>query len=228
MEWNAKRCDGWNYLVLRRTNLISIDFKLMTITSIKQQIRNPERASIFVDGKYSFSLSLDEIVKTKVKNGQELDRAALRRYQKISSDGKIRSTSLGWVLNRPRSTREFSDYLKRKKVDSALAGKLITEFSQKKYLSDENYTSWLIELRRRQGKSNRAIASELSMRGISREQYSKILQQDGDETERLKLIIDKKIGLSRYKNDQNKLIKYLIAKGFSYNDIKKELSSRRH
>ena len=45
----------------------------MKITTIKQQVKNPERASIFVDGKYSFSLSLNELVAEKLKIGQEID-----------------------------------------------------------------------------------------------------------------------------------------------------------
>ena len=44
----------------------------MKITALKQQIKNPERVSIFVDEKYAFSLSLDELVKYKLKNGDEL------------------------------------------------------------------------------------------------------------------------------------------------------------
>ena len=35
---------------------------MMKITAIKAQVKNPERVSIFVDDKYSFSLSLDELV----------------------------------------------------------------------------------------------------------------------------------------------------------------------
>jgi hypothetical protein len=37
----------------------------MKITAIKQQVKNPERVSIFVDGKYEFSLSLDELASSE-------------------------------------------------------------------------------------------------------------------------------------------------------------------
>jgi hypothetical protein len=33
----------------------------MKITAIKQQVKNPERVSVFIDEKYEFSLSLDEL-----------------------------------------------------------------------------------------------------------------------------------------------------------------------
>jgi hypothetical protein len=65
----------------------------MKITAIKQQVKNPERVSIFVDGKYEFSLSLDELVKYKLKNNQELDKADVKKFKKISADLVQRATN---------------------------------------------------------------------------------------------------------------------------------------
>ncbi|MEX1995188.1 MAG: hypothetical protein WD887_00210, partial [Candidatus Saccharimonadales bacterium] len=89
----------------------------MKITSLKQQIKNPERVSIFVDNKYSFSLSLDELVAQKLKKDTQLDEARLKTLKKLSADGKSRARALNWLLIRPHSTRELQDYLRRKKTD---------------------------------------------------------------------------------------------------------------
>ena len=77
----------------------------MKVTSIKQQIKNPQRVSIFVDGKYSFSLSLDELVTHKLKNDIELSTTDVKKFKKISADGKLRARALEWLLNRPHSIR---------------------------------------------------------------------------------------------------------------------------
>jgi len=50
----------------------------MKITAIKQQVKNPERVSVFIDGKYEFSLTLDEVLKEKIKIGLELDKAGIK------------------------------------------------------------------------------------------------------------------------------------------------------
>jgi len=92
----------------------------MKITSIKQQVKDPERVSIFVDGKYSFSLNLSELVSQKLKNNQELSEADIKRLRKISEDGKLKARALNWLLMRPHSEREFRDYLKRKKAEPDL------------------------------------------------------------------------------------------------------------
>lgn len=39
----------------------------MKITALKAQIKNPERVSVFVDGKYSFSLTINEVIDQKIK-----------------------------------------------------------------------------------------------------------------------------------------------------------------
>ena len=41
----------------------------MKITALKQQIKSADRVSVFVDEKYSFSLSLDDILTHKIKKG---------------------------------------------------------------------------------------------------------------------------------------------------------------
>lgn len=191
----------------------------MKITSIKQQVKNPERASIFLDGKYSFSLSLNELVAEKLKISAELDEPELKRLKKMSDDGKLRMRALEWVMNRPRSVREFRDYMFRKKADADLIQKLIAEFQDKNYLSEERFAQWLSDVRKHRGKSDRAIKAELASKGISREMSEEIMQ-DSDEIDRLREVAIKKSRLPRYKADRQKLVQYLARQGFGYDDIK--------
>ena len=45
----------------------------MTITKISAQVKNPDRVSIYIDGVYSLSLNLDQLLVEKLKFGLELD-----------------------------------------------------------------------------------------------------------------------------------------------------------
>jgi SOS response regulatory protein OraA/RecX len=192
----------------------------MVITSIKQQLKNPERASIFIDKKYAFSLSLSELVQERLKLGQQLEEPDVKRLRKLSDDGKLRARALEWVLNRPRSVREFQNYLYRKKAEPEISTQLTEEFKARDYLSDTKFADWLIELRRRGGKSDRAIRSELMSKGVSREEIDSSLTPDSAyELARLKELADKKKRLPRYKSEPLKLKQYLLRQGFSYDDI---------
>jgi len=193
----------------------------MKITSIKQQVKNPERASLFVDGAYSFSLSLNELVAEKLKINQEIDDAELKRLKKLSADGKLKGRALEWVMNRPRSIRELSDYLYRKKAEPEQITSITEALQDKGYISDASYASWLVDMRRRGGKSDRAIQAELMKKGVNREVISTALPKDGDnERERLRVLAVKKLRLSRYQNDEMKLKQLLMRQGFGYDDIK--------
>jgi regulatory protein len=197
----------------------------MKVTSIKQQVKNPERVSVFVDGKYEFSLSFDELVKYKLKNNDEFSAADIKKFKKISADGKLRARALEWLLNRPHSEREFRDYLYKKKVEPEQIESLVGEMAERGYLDNAKFAAWFTELQARRGKSDRAIRAELFKKGISRELADQTVEEGaGDEAERLKAIVEKKRHLSRYKNDPQKLIQYLIGKGFSWQLVKETLA----
>lgn len=197
----------------------------MKITALKAQIKNTERVSIFVDEKYSFSLSLDELVKYKLKKDDELSPVDVKKFKKISTDGKLRSRALEWLVNRPHSEREFRDYLYRKKAEKEQIEELVSEFVTKGYLDNAKFAMWFVELQARRNKSNRAIKSELFKKGIAGEVVDEVLGQGQDEQGRLKALIVKKTKLSRYQKDPQKLMRYLVAQGYSWQDAKEALKN---
>src|SRR5471030_1500123 len=127
----------------------------MKISALKAQVKNPQRVSIFVDEEYTFSLSLDELVKYKLKKDDDLSTADVKRFKKISADGKLRARALEWLMNRPHSEREFRDYLYRKKAEPEQIEKLVEEFTGKGYLNNAKFAAWFAELQARRNKSDR-------------------------------------------------------------------------
>lgn len=200
----------------------------MKITQIKQQVKNLDRVSIFLDGKYTFSLTLDQLLDQRLKKDDELDEERVKQLKKLSDEGKIRARALEWLMSRPHSTREFRDYLYRKKAENDHIEAMVEEFSDRKYLNDEAFAKWFYELRQRKNKSNRAITSELYSKGISSATIQSIVTNGNDsnyDTEALLKLVNKLSNRPRY-SDLKKLTAYLIGKGFSYGDIKQVLSDR--
>lgn len=198
----------------------------MKISAIKQQIKSPRRVNIFVDDKYSFSLSLNELVTERLKINQELSESRFEQLKKISNDGKLKARAMEWAMNRPHSIREFHDYLRRKKVEVNLAEKLTSDFLTRNYLNEENFTRWLVDVRGRGSKSNRAIQAELTKKGIARELTDEVLRNSTNSEEaRLKKLVSKKAKLTRYQNNPQKLFEYLARQGFDYELIKEQLKT---
>ena len=196
----------------------------MNITALKEQIKNPDRVNVFVDGTYSFSMTISEVVDYKIRIGTEVDGAALEALKKTSSDGKTRMRAYEWLMNRPHSTRELRDYLRRKKVEIELVEKLVAEFTQKKVLSDERFAEWYTDRAVRKNKSVRALQNELRGKGVQTtpNDVAKIATSD---MAALEALLVKLAGRPRYA-DQARLIRYLQGKGFSYSDIKASLKLR--
>jgi regulatory protein len=198
----------------------------MKITSITQQKKNTSRYNIFVDGKYSFSLTDVQLLDLGIKKNQELTSSDLQLYEKASSDGKIRQRALEWTLNRPRSTSELRLYLIKKAIDPDQKDQIINDFRAKKYIDDERFAQWWADLRLAKNHSIRAIQYELKTKGIDTETISGIESlNEHSGADSLRAVIAKKSSNNRYRDDKQKLTRYLIGKGFQYGDIKKALES---
>lgn len=89
---------------------------VLKITDIKQAVKNENRVNVFVNGKYSFSLDVAQVVDMGVKVGRIVSEDELADFKKASEFGKAYQLALEWVLMRPRSRRELQDYLKRREM----------------------------------------------------------------------------------------------------------------
>src|SRR5476651_2650681 len=108
----------------------------MKITAIKIHVRRQGRYSIFLEGKYSFSLSDMALLDAKLSVGQELDEAKLGELKQLSVDDKIYNMTLGYLAIRPRSVWEVGSYLKRKGASPALNNSILNKLSIIELLDD--------------------------------------------------------------------------------------------
>ena len=84
------------------------------ITDMKSGVHDQNRVNIFLDGEFSFSLDLAQVVDYHLKIGKVLDDHELEELKHASAYGKLYSQTLEWVLMRPRSVKETRDHLKQK------------------------------------------------------------------------------------------------------------------
>lgn len=197
----------------------------MTITALKAQVKNPERVSIFVDGRYSFSLNHAQLLEQKIRIGQKIDTERLAALKRISDLGKLYERLLNYVTIRPRSKREIEDYCRRKKVEAADAEGVIERLTERGYVNDKAFAKAWVESRRlTKASSSRKLRLELKQKGVSDEIILETLQESSHTDQNaLKQLIDKKRRLTKYQDDQ-KLMQYLARQGFNFDDIKASLS----
>ena len=88
----------------------------LSVTELKAGVKNPERVNVYVNGKYTLSLDVAQVVDYKLKIGMVIDEEKLEELKKASEFGKEYQRALEWVLMRPRSEREVRDYLAKRRM----------------------------------------------------------------------------------------------------------------
>jgi regulatory protein len=198
---------------------------MMRITSIKQQVRRGDRYSIFVEGKYAFSLSEAALLDSKLATGQELDKQKLKEYKQLSNDDKIYNQALRYVAMRPRSRWEIEFYLVRKKGASpALSETILNKLSNIGLIDDTKLALAFVNDRRLlRPTSRRKLIMELRKKRVADEIIEEAVgSEHSNEQTALLDIIERKRKQSKYQDDL-KLMQYLARQGFNYDDIKTAL-----
>jgi len=198
----------------------------MQITAIKQQVKQANRYSVFVDGKYSFSLSETALLGSGIASGQELTTARLAELKKLSAHDKAYGRALRYVAMRPRSEWEVRFYLKRKDVDADEAA-VITERLRKNGLVDDLAfaRAWVANRRLLKATSKRRLVQELHQKQVADAIIEQVLAEDEtDERQTLRDLVEKKRHIARYRLDATKFMQYLARQGYGYDDIKSVLA----
>jgi regulatory protein len=193
----------------------------MRITAIKAQIRNTERVSIYIDGKYSFSLTQTQLLEEKLHSGKEIDEQQLAKLKYASDWGKTLERVMNYIMIRPRSIREVRDYLWRKETVPELAESVLQRLLGRGYLNDAAFAkSWVRSRQLTKPVSKRRLVAELRQKGLAQDLIeTAFVDESYDETIALQEIIVKKRKQARYQDEQ-KLMAYLARQGFSYDVIK--------
>lgn len=190
----------------------------MKITNIKQQVKRTDRYSVFVDGKYSFSLSENELLNQRLASGMELDERQLKELKEASGNDKAYGNALRYVAMRPRSQWELEAYLKRKGVEEPVAEVIIERLQRVGLLDDLAFArAWVANRRLLKATSVRKLKLELKQKRLSESIIEQVMREDEtDERDALRQLVAKKRG--RY-SDDIKLMQYLARQGFKYDDI---------
>lgn len=195
------------------------------VTDIKPQ-KNGKRVNVYLDGKFAFGIDLVNLVSEKVKVGSEFSEAEIETIVKKAELQKVGDKLVEYSTLRPRSKKEISDYLKRKKVPEFLHSDLLARLYRIGVVDDAEFAKWWIGQRLEfKTKSKRELINELRVKGIEGAIIEQVVDNfQIDDSKSAKKIIEKysyrwaKIGREERKR---KIISLLSRKGFSWDVIEK-------
>lgn len=199
----------------------------MKITAIKQQVKRADRYSIFIDGKYGFSLSDTALLDSKLAVNQAISEKQLKELKRLSGEDKLYNQTLRYVALRPRSRWEIEIYLERKKAPPPLVKKILNKLRNLGMLDDKKFANAFVSDRRLlRPTARRKLVQQLRQKHVEDEIIQAAVGNEAeDEQAALKAVIERKRRQAKYQDDL-KLMQYLARQGFNYGDIKSALQER--
>jgi len=195
-----------------------------TITSIKPQ-KNQKRVNIHLDGKFGFGLDLENFMKLGLKVEQEISDGEIEEILKKAEFQITLGKLLRFATLRPRSEKEFRNWLRKHKVHLTLHKRLFNRLKRLELFDDKKFAKWWVGQRLQfKFKSKRELEYELKNKGIDRNTIEDVFSEVNIDEEKLaKALLEKK----RYRWDKlpklvakKKMTEFLGTKGFDWEVIK--------
>ena len=196
----------------------------MTVTGIADG--RGKKKHIHLDGEYAFTLNEEFLFMTNVSVGCELSEDEVEKIKSDYATYRAKNRALDLLSMRAHSEKELKTKLMRK-VDKENAEIAVEKMRQLGYIDDESFAkTYANELWLRKHFSRSRIKHELLFKGVSSEVADNTISElDGDERDRIRVLIEKKY-LSRMATEKgrNSLFSLFVRLGYSYSDIRSVMS----
>ncbi|MDO8599981.1 MAG: RecX family transcriptional regulator [bacterium] len=198
---------------------------MSTVTRIVQQ-KDQNRASVYLDRKFAFGISIDEVFKNNLKVGGELSQWKIEKLKEKSTNEKIYYRAIDFGTRRPRSEQEFKLWFRRKKIDETLQGETLQKLTSLGLVNDLVFAKWWVEQRSAfRPMARRVLKLELLQKGIDKEIIESALEDEELPSEEEQILKVAQKRWERLKNLEDKerkqkLAEFLARRGFSWDTIK--------
>jgi len=147
-----------------------------TITAINSQRRNPNRYSIFIEGKFVLGIDKKTVEDMGLKVGKLIDEKDLKKITSQEELNKGQAYALMLLGYRERSLREIRMRMRQKGYEEKLIEKVMKYLKDRNLINDKRFTRLWAESRIKKGYGSWRIQSELEQKGVNREMADEILK----------------------------------------------------
>ena len=192
------------------------------ITAITPQVKDKTRCNIYIDGRFCCGLTLETVVKNRLKVGMIVSAETLASMQLESEKNTALNKALGFLSATRKTEREVRAYLTKGGYLPEVSNYVVEKLREYGFINDEEYAEAYTESAAKR-KGGRRIRMELRNKGLSESAIEGALSGlDGEqELETAKTILEKYMrGKSVDRETLQKAYRYLLGKGFDYETAK--------
>lgn len=195
------------------------------ITRIVHQQKNPERVSLFIDGKFALGLPATEIVRRGLKTGQRLTEDDMAILAAVDEGARATDAAIQFIAHRPRSEREVRDRLRKRGYSSEAIEIAVEKVRGWNYLDDKSFAEFWVENRvRHRPRGARMLASELRQKGVDREVIDNVLEETELNEDAAALDLARKrlprLSSLEPQTRERRLSQYLARRGYDWGTVR--------
>lgn len=197
------------------------------ITSITAQTKDKTRCNVFVDGRFCCGLTLEAVVKNRLKVGQIITPQQLAEIQMDSEKNTALDKALTHLSATRKTQKQIRDFLQKKGYLPTVIEYVIEKLRGYGFLNDGEYAEAYVEQAAKR-KGGRLIRMELRGKGLADAEIDGALEGLDEQTERetaLAVLQKYMRGKSADVQTLQKAYRHLMGKGFSYEVAKSALSA---
>lgn len=191
------------------------------ITDIKYQ-KNKDRVNIYLDGAFFCGLQTETLLKSGLKIGSFVDEKKLTKIQTDSDIDKAFEKALSLIERKLYFERELRNKLKEKGYVEDTIALVIAKLKDYNYINDDLLVKNYVNYEKKRSKKD--LSYRLKQKGVSDYIISKYIDTIDDDSEYARCEqVAEKYASKKEKTieNKNKTIKYLMGKGFSFEDSKR-------
>lgn len=196
------------------------------ITAITPQVKDKTRCNIYIDGRFYCGLTIETVIKNRLKIGQTVSLEELENAQLESEKNTALDKALNHISATRKTEKQVRDFLVKKGYLPTVIDFVIEKMRGYGFLDDNEYAEAYVGFASRK-KGSRLIRMELKSKGVSEEYIEGALDSVDEKTqvETAKEILRKYMrGKESTRENLQKAYRYLMGKGFDYEVAKTALA----
>ena len=199
------------------------------ITAITAQEKRKDRCNIYLDGEFFAGVSLETVMKFRLKAGAETDETQLKEILTAAEHSEATEKALSYISKTVKTKRQVKEHLLKKGYSESACYHAIDKLKEYGYIDDCEYARRYIDSTgKTQGK--RLLAYKLMAKGVKKEDIEAAYETAGkNSAENAAALAAKKMkNKDVTKENVLKTYRYLVSRGFSYEEAERAVEPFRN
>ena len=195
------------------------------MTSLKIQSRDKNRCNVFLDGEFAFGVSVESVYKFGLKVGKTLTKEQVEELVKNGEESLALTKALNYATKTFKSRYQVKTNLEKKGYDVKIINTVLDKLTKNGIIDDVEYARRYIETTfNSQGK--KLIEYKLKSKGVKKSDidYAFTLVEV-NFNENAYSVLEKRLKNKVVDRETlNKAYRYLVGRGFSYDEVSSAIS----